>query len=102
MRIANEDALAVLGENGLGFILHGRSEGQYKSQLMRFNVKRGRLETLAEFEDVITSAAWTRDGSWVIFSAESGLWALDADLARRGQAAPVWISPQPVEDLDWR
>ncbi len=102
LRIDNEYGLAWLGENSLGIILHGQSEAQNKSHLLRFNTARGSLESLAEFEDVITSAAWTRDGSWVIFSAESGLWALDASLARRGLASPVWISPQPVDDLDWR
>jgi Tol biopolymer transport system component len=101
-RRAAPGALTWLGESGLGIISHAGAEAKYKSYLQRFNTNRGGLETLAAFEDEIYNVAWTPDGSWAIFSAESGLWALDVNRARRGQAAPVWISPQAVDDLDWR
>lgn len=99
--VAASDSLAWRGDNRLGFILHGQLADQHKSTLLGFNTTRGGLDVLAEFEDVITNAAWSPDGNWVIFSAESGLWGLDTRLAAAGKAAPVWISPQPVNNLDW-
>jgi Tol biopolymer transport system component len=97
-----QGSLAWLPDDGLGLVLHNSSEERYKAVIQRYDLLQRRLETLTQVEDQLYSAAWSPDGRWVVYSTESGLWALDIELARNGQAAPVWISPQPVFDMDWR
>jgi Tol biopolymer transport system component len=76
-----------------------------KTLLLRFGLRRslneGRLLILAEGVDALTSLAWSPDGQWAVYSTESGLWGLDLAAAVQNLAGPTWISPVPVDDLDW-
>jgi Tol biopolymer transport system component len=95
-------ALAWLPDDSLGVILRGRPDDRYKATIQRYDLARRALEPLATVEDVLYDAAWSPDGRWLLYSTESGLWGLDVLLARQGRAAPVWLSPEPIYDIDWR
>lgn len=62
---------------------------------------QGKLERLATFEDVVYHTVWDGEG-WVLFSAESGLWALNTQPSSENQVRPAQISAERVTNLDWR
>ena len=100
-RLDPATSLFRLSGDALGLILPGSLDKRYRAFIRRYDLARRTVETLAEFDDRIYNAAWSPDGRWVVFSAKSGLWALDIEAARRGEAAPTWLSPQPILDPDW-
>lgn len=94
--------LTWLTADGLGVILRNPPDERYKAYLQRYDLPRESLETLAPVEDVLYDVAWSPDGKWVTYVTESGRWLLDVDKAREGRAAPVWLSAETVQDIDWR
>lgn len=94
--------LTWLTADGLGIILRNPPDERYKAYLQRYDLPRESLETLAPVEDVLYDVAWSPDGKWVTYVTESGRWLLDVDKAREGRAAPVWLSAETVQDIDWR
>lgn len=93
--------LAWQAENGLGIILRGGPGTDKKTVIHFYNLDTRTLSEIAALDDVLYGAAWSPDGSWLMLSAESGLWLVDVAAAREGRAGPQWISPEPVFDLDW-
>jgi hypothetical protein len=67
-----------------------------------FDLASQSVVPLAQVEDMVNSVAWSPDGRWLVYSAESGLWGLDVIGALQGHTGPGWISPQPVIDLNWK
>lgn len=94
--------LTWLTGDGLGIILRNPPDERYKAFLQRFDLPRQSLDTLTSVEDVLYDVAWSPDGKWVTYITESGRWLLDVDKARENRAAPVWLSDEPVQDIDWR
>jgi Tol biopolymer transport system component len=90
-----------LADGHIGLILYGPANGLYKTLILRFDPSLRIVEPLASVEDRLYSAAWSPDGAWLIYSTESGLWLLDVAGARTSEAVPLWISPEPVYDLNW-
>jgi Tol biopolymer transport system component len=97
-----EGALVWLEDDSIGVILNGTPAQKYKTYIRRYDNERRIMNTLAEIEDRLYSAAWLPGGEWLIYSTESGLWLIDVRAALSHQSAPIWISPEPVYDLDWR
>lgn len=92
-------ALARLPEFHLGVILRGDSEDPFKTFVHTFNLRSNQLEIAAALDDEVYSALWSPEGDWVLLNTESGLWAVH--VAQGEQVAPLWISPQPIADMDW-
>jgi Tol biopolymer transport system component len=90
-----------LADGSIGLILYGPAGGLYKTLILRYDPTRRIVDTLAAVEDRLYSAAWSPDGAGLIYSTESGLWLLDVDGAQNNGAAPLWLSPEPVYDLNW-
>ena len=67
-----------------------------------YNPIQNDVKPLVWLEDPLLNYAWSGDGHWLVYSTESGLWGLDVQSARKGLAAPIWLSPVPVDELDWR
>lgn len=95
-------APAWLSDGSLGLALRGGPSEAVKTHLARFDLQSGRLVPLAEVEDKLSGAFWSRDGRWLVYSTESGLWGLDVAAAALGRAGPVWLSPLPVTSVDWQ
>ena len=93
--------LAWQAENGLGMILRGGPGTDKKTVIHFYDIDTRSLSEITALDDVLYGAAWSPDGNWIILSTESGLWLVDVQAARTGRAAPLWISPEPVFDLDW-
>jgi hypothetical protein len=93
--------LAWQAENGLGIILRGGPGTDKKTIIHFYDLDTRSLSVIAALDDVLYGAAWSPDGNWIILSTESGLWLVDVQAAREDRASPLWISPEPVFDLDW-
>ena len=101
MRILSGDITWLYGST-FGVILHSDPQDAMKTIFYLYSLYGNRVQQVAYSEDAVNSAAWSPDGRWLIFSAESGLWGIDILAALQGQAGPIWISPQPLQDLDWK
>jgi len=99
---AEPAAPAWLSDGSMGLVLRGGPTERFKTLLMRYDLAQRRLTSLAEVEDQLTEAAWSPDGRWLVYCTESGLWGLDVAAARDNRAGPVWLSPVPVQGMDWR
>ena len=99
---ARPSRLAWLPGGSLGMVLHNDPLWRNKAYLSYYDASRSEVITLAAVEDALGELAWSPDGRWLVYSTESGLWGLDVLAARAQQAAPVWLSPVPVQDLDWK
>lgn len=79
--------------------------GSRKSIFERYHPQEDRLENrlveTAVFEDVIYDAVWG-PGDWVLFTAESGLWAMNCPPEGAGACAPGQISGEVVLEVDWK
>jgi Tol biopolymer transport system component len=95
-------SLTWLHGSTFGVILHGGPADIYKSLFYLYDLDTNTVWPLAMFGDRVNSVTWSTDGRWLVFSSESGLWGLDIAGAIQRQAAPVWLSPQPVQYLDWK
>lgn len=95
-------ALAWLGDSRLGIILSGGPLEKYKEVLYLYELAPQKLTVIGTVDDRLSEAAWSPDGRYMIYSTESGLWGLDIQAALAGQVGPVWLSPQPVQGLDWK
>jgi hypothetical protein len=104
---------AANGFGGLNWLPDGRLGlaridgliGPGKTVFERFDPDAGRtqvrLEQLARFEDLAYHVAWMQ-GRWAVFTAESGLWALDLEAAQSNRASPFMLTSERVIDIDWR
>jgi hypothetical protein len=106
----DNDSDQVIGSGGLfwssasqvGLVEVDRLVGPEKTVFRQFNIgQNNALETLTGFEDLVYQVTWSPSG-WVVFSAESGLWALDTRHAKDGQAAPAQLNSEVISELDWR
>ena len=84
----------------LGLALRGSPNGRLPSLLLLYDPVTYRLETLLSLDESLTSAAWSPDGEWVLYSTRSGLWALSIRGALEGYAAPVWISDVVAHEIE--
>lgn len=79
---------------------------RYKTLLVQIDLdlyyNTARPRVIAELEDTLRSLDWSPDGAWSVVSTEGGLWGIDLRLSAQGRAGPAWLSPVPVEDLDWQ
>lgn len=94
--------LTWLSGSLFGVILRSGPQEAIKTRFYLYDMTGDKVQAVAAFEDPVSTAAWSPDGRWLMFSAESGLWGVDIAKAAQGQAGPGWISPQPVQDLDWK
>ena len=85
-----------------GIALFGDLQTQNKAVFLYYNPIQNDVKPLVWLEDPLLNYAWSGDGHWLVYSTESGLWGLDVQAARKGLAAPIWLSPVPVDELDWR
>lgn len=95
-------ALLFNSRSTVGLLLQGSPSSAPQAAFFRYDLSYGLQRGLARVEDTVYDLAWSPDGRWVVYSTESGLWGLDMASALQGRAAPVWLSPVPVEGLDWR
>ncbi len=92
--------LAWLGDGQVGLVTVRGLVGPGKTEFDLLNLDSNRLDSLARFDDLVYQARWRPDG-WLIFSAESGLWALHLNAAADNRASPALLSSLPAQDLDW-
>lgn len=94
--------LAALPGGGYGLALHRGPSAREKAEILYYDPGSRQARVVAAVEDRLSDLVWSPDGRWLLYTAESGLWGLDVQGALAGRAAPVWLSPVPVDDLDWR
>ncbi len=82
-------------------ILHAGPNEPVKTLFYLYDLNTDRATAMTSSTDAVTDAAWSPDGNWLVFSAESGLWGVDVRGASQRSVSPVWLSPQPVDGLDW-
>lgn len=99
---AHPAGMAWLSTDTLGLVLHGHPTDAAKAQIILFDFSTGKETLLATTPDILYDITWSPDRRWAIYSTESGLWGLDVETAQQGRSGPVWLSPVPVQDLDWR
>lgn len=76
--------------------------GPGKTVFERFYPQKNFLEAALPFEDGVIRPALS-EGNQVLFTSESGLWAVNlSPTPSGGLAVPRRLSGEPVFDLDWR
>ena len=91
-------SLGWMADGSVGLARVTAQVGIHKTTFERFDWRTNDLDTLAAFEDIVTSAAWSDQG-WVIFAAESGLWALPYE---QDPPVPAQLNGEEVKDVEWR
>lgn len=101
-QFAGRGGLFWLNDNRLGLARVINMIGQEKTAFEVLDPLSGYRAFSAQFGDAVMRAAWPVDNNWVIFSADSGMWALNLDAVHAGQGLPGLLSEQSVFDVDWR
>jgi Tol biopolymer transport system component len=104
------DARMYYGSNQLFWLPDGRIgmvaaysiEAQVKSEILLYDPIDSNRISLARLGDVVFDSAWSPDGSWLVYAAETGLWALDISGALEGGVSPVLLNPMRAYEVDWR
>jgi Tol biopolymer transport system component len=95
-------SLAWLADGGMGILLRGGPSNPEKTVVQYVDPEGYALVDAAVLEDTLYSAAWSPDGRYVLLSTESGVWLVDVMNGRQGKTAPLWISPEPLFEMDWK
>ncbi len=101
-RTLRANNLVMLPDGGYGLVLHGDRRSADPAAIIQYHLTDRTMIPLAKVEDPLYEVAWSPDGRWLVYTTESGLWGLDAAAAAAGRAAPVWLSPVAVSDIDWK
>jgi hypothetical protein len=94
-------SLAWLPDGGLGILLRGGPNDPEKTVVQYVDPEGRAVVDAAVLGDTLYSAAWSPDGRYVLLSTESGVWLVDVMNGRDKKSAPLWISPEPLFDMDW-
>lgn len=99
---ARPHSLAWLPGGQVGLLNYQILNRPDKALLMIYDPAARELTPLISIKDRVNSAAWSDDGRWVFFTADSGLWGLSVSGALAGESAPARLWPDFAFDLDAR
>lgn len=74
--------------------------GPNRALLLRYDPAEDTVQTLAMIEDTLYD--WALNGSWLVYSTESGVWGAPVDGILDPLTAPYRLSETPVLSLHWR
>jgi Tol biopolymer transport system component len=94
--------LVWLPDGRIGLIAAHRIDALVKSEFLLYDPIEAKTTSLVRVGDVVFDSAWSPDGSWLVYAAETGLWALDISGALEGGVSPVLLNPMRVYEVDWR
>lgn len=94
--------LSILPAGQLAVLLNNRLESKVKSFIFRIDSESGRVESLVNLEEVVFDMDWSPDGRWVVYAAESGLYALDFAAGAAGSVSPGLIYDGRAYEVDWQ
>ena len=74
--------------------------GPNRALLLRYDPAEDTVQTLAMIEDTLYD--WALNGSWLVYSTESGVWGAPVDGILDPLTAPYRLSETPVLSFHWR
>lgn len=93
--------LAWLADGTIFFLVRHRVDARYKTSLWEYDLTERQRRPLAAVEDMVYGTAWSPDGRWLAYSSDGGLYLMDKQALRRGDAAPMLLSGERVFEIDW-
>lgn len=86
----------------LSLLVHGPAEGELKTQVVLVDPASDEVMVAASLADIVYDADWSPDGSWLALASENGLYVVNAQIARQGDAAPLSIYGGRPTSIDWQ
>jgi Tol biopolymer transport system component len=84
----------------IGLVVRDAPGPDGRAFLLVYYPNPGVTHVLAELDETMYDAVWSSDGQWAIYSADSGVWAINVPAALAGQAGPALLSRDLIVDLE--